>query len=98
MILLVTATGSVVSLHSDDLADLADLGTATTRRASHVEPSIDGGWAADMGPVGGPVLTGPDGFGFRLRADALAAERAYLDRMLQAGAVPGIDAPDGGAP
>lgn len=89
MILLVTATGSVVSLYSDDLSDLAALGTAETRRASHVEPSLDGGWSADMGPVGGPVIVGPDGHPFRLRREALAAERAYLDRMLQAGTVPG---------
>ena len=97
MILVVTATGSIAFVHSDDLADLADLGTAETRRASHVEPSLDGGWSADMGPVGGPVLL-DHGHPFRLRRDALAAERAYLDAELRAGTVPGIDAPNGGAP
>jgi len=33
------------------------------------------GWTADMAPVGGPLL-GP----FKLRADALAAEREWLSR------------------
>ncbi len=42
-------------------------------RASHVEPGPDGGWTADMAPVGGGVL-GP----FPRRADALQAEQAWL--------------------
>lgn len=88
MILLVTNTGAIVYVHSDDLADLADLGDATTRRASNVEPVPGGGWSADMGPVGGPVLLDA-GRPFRLRADALDAERAYLAGILAAGASPG---------
>ncbi|MCB0359251.1 MAG: hypothetical protein KDD44_06435 [Bdellovibrionales bacterium] len=42
-------------------------------RASHVEPTDDGKWIADMGPVGGGIL-GP----FDNRADALRQEVAYL--------------------
>ena len=42
-------------------------------RASHVEPTDNGQWTADMGPVGGCIL-GP----FDNRADALRQEVAYL--------------------
>lgn len=67
--------GSIEHVYDDAVADLfAEDGTAITTRASHVEPAPQGGWNADMGPVGGPVL-GP----FALRADALAAERRWLD-------------------
>jgi hypothetical protein len=60
-------------VYDDALATLLDLGRAEVRRASHVEPAAGGGWTADMGPVDGPVL-GP----FRLRGEALAAERRWL--------------------
>lgn len=67
------AGGRMAMIYDDRAAGvLARLGSFTVSRASHVEPA-EGGWTADMGPVGGPVL-GP----FPLRADALAAERAWL--------------------
>lgn len=69
--------GVIRFIYRDDLAELIDHGPATTRRASHVEPAAGGGWSADLAPSGGPVL-GP----FRLRADALAAELAWLDARL----------------
>lgn len=46
----------------------------TTRRASHVEPTPEGLWEADMSPVGGPTL-GP----FTERGAALAAEVQWLE-------------------
>lgn len=76
-------------VYDDALAGLLELGRADVRRASHVEPTTDGRWAADMSPAlalpgfrpsaadgcAGPrVILGP----FRLRGDALAAERAWL--------------------
>ena len=61
------------AVYDDDIADvLPKLGAYTVRRASHVEPCGEG-WTANMQPMGGPTL-GP----FRLRAQALAAERAWL--------------------
>jgi len=52
---------------------------AEVRRVSMVEPCT-GGWEADLGPCGGPVLSP-----HRLRGDALAAERAWLERQLIGG-------------
>jgi len=73
MQIIIEPGGQVRHIYADDLAALASLGEARTARASHVEPT-DGGWAADLTPVGGPVL-GP----FPLRAEALAAEVAWLE-------------------
>ena len=55
---------------------LVELGSTSIAHASHVEPlGLD--WTADMSPVGGPVL-GP----YSTRAEALAAEVAWLDSRL----------------
>ena len=66
--------GSLQFIYDDDLAPLLSIGQATTRRASHVEPAASEGWTADMSPVQSGVVLGP----FRLRSEALAAERALL--------------------
>lgn len=55
--------------------DADQIGKVFIRRGSHVEPSSDGQWTADLHPVGGPVL-GP----YRFRSEALAAEVAWLRR------------------
>jgi hypothetical protein len=77
--------GHLQFVYSDDLAVLCDTGATTVVRVSHVEPYDGSGgtafaakhagswWTADMSPVDGPVL-GP----FKTRAEALAAERAWL--------------------
>ena len=71
--IIIDRDGNLKTIYSDDAADLIALvGEATITRASHVEPG-NGGWMVDMAPVGGPTF-GP----FALRADALAAEVAWL--------------------
>lgn len=65
--------GTARAIYSDALRPFMAAGEATIRRASHVEPTADGRWEADMAPVGGPVL-GP----FEERAAALDAEVAWL--------------------
>ena len=71
----ITDTGGFKFIHADALRPLMDLGTTTTRRASHVEPAPNGtDWMADLSPVDGPVL-GP----FTTRAAALAAERRWIE-------------------
>lgn len=73
MHLVITPLGEVRCIYSEAI-DLRQFGIPDIRRASHVEPNADGRWLADLAPVGGPVL-GP----FDLRADALAAEVAWLE-------------------
>lgn len=73
MQLIIKNDGTVRCVYSDEL-DLYRLGRLAIRRGSHVEPSSDGFWLADMSPVDGPVL-GP----FRTRHDALAAEQTWLE-------------------
>jgi hypothetical protein len=70
MDLLVTTEGTVRAVYGEAV-DLAALGRPVIARASHVEPDAEGRWAADLGPVGGPVL-GP----FGRRSEALEAELA----------------------
>jgi hypothetical protein len=66
----------------DEVIDLIALGPLNIRRASHVEPDDTDKWWADLAPVGGPLL-GP----FRLRSEALEAERAWLETHWYAGSV-----------
>ena len=72
MELVVQADGSLRCLYDETLG-LWPLGQVSIRRASHVEPTDQGQWQADLSPVGGPVL-GP----FTLRSEALAAEVHWL--------------------
>ncbi len=72
MQLIITPTGEVRCVYGEAL-ELAAFGELAIRRASHVEPTTDGQWLADLTPVEGPVL-GP----FLARSQALAAEAAWL--------------------
>jgi hypothetical protein len=76
MTIHVAPDGTVTTIYSEAI-DLSSLGALHIRRASHVEPTADGQWTADMGPVGGPVL-GP----FVKRSEALAAEVAWLEAKI----------------
>ena len=73
MDLLIDAAGQIRCLY-DEAVDLASLGPLTIARGSHVEPTKNGQWTADMSPVDGPVL-GP----YRQRTEALDAERQWLE-------------------
>lgn len=72
MDLLISPDGEVRCIY-DEAIDLHSLGSLSIQRASHVEPTVDGRWLADLTPVAGPVL-GP----FLRRTDALAAELSWL--------------------
>jgi hypothetical protein len=67
-------TGTLRFIYHDDLQPLLTLGKPAVRRVSHVEPTEDGRWTADLSPVDGPVL-GP----FTLRKEALTAEMRWLE-------------------
>ena len=71
--LTITSTGEVQFIWDDQLQLLLELGQTDVRRASHVEPTQDGQWTADLSPVNGPIL-GP----YRFRRQALNAELDWL--------------------
>ena len=73
----IAADGTITTIYDDGMASFLETGHAKVTRASHVEPYPAGGWIADMAPSNGPVL-GP----FRLREEALAAERRWLEARL----------------
>lgn len=78
MNLYVRPNGDTQCIYNEAIK-LSALGALDIKRASHVEPiaTSPGKWGADLAPVGGPVL-GP----FDTRAEALAAEIAWLDAEL----------------
>ena len=74
MDVLIEASGNLRLVYDESL-DLPSIGKVTIRRGSHVEPTADGQWTADLSPVHGPVL-GP----FAKRGEALAAEVRWLQQ------------------
>ncbi|QDU96241.1 hypothetical protein Pla8534_40600 [Lignipirellula cremea] len=75
MELLVQANGRIRCVYGEAV-DVRQLGAVTIERGSHVEPTSDGCWTADLSPVNGPLL-GP----FAQRSEALAAERNWLEKI-----------------
>jgi hypothetical protein len=78
MELIITSTGHGQCIYSEDLP-LHELGTLTIHRASHVEPTANGQWQADLSPVNGPVLGS-----FGLRSEALRAELEWMSKWSEA--------------
>jgi len=72
MDLLIGPSGSIRCIYGEAV-DLGYFGQLLIRRGSHVEPTVEGNWTADLSPVGGPVL-GP----FSTRTEALNAEITWL--------------------
>ena len=72
MQLFIEPSGNCRCVYSEAI-DVRQLGSAVIQRGSHVEPTADGSWTADLSPVNGPVL-GP----FPNRSEALDAEVAWL--------------------
>ena len=69
----ISTAGTVEFIYHDALRPLLSAGYAHIRRASHVEPTPEGQWTADLTPVHGPVF-GP----YLTRAEALSAETEWL--------------------
>ena len=80
MFVWIQPDGVVRFVYEDALRGLLALGQPTIHRASHVEPTPDGQWIADLGPMDGPVF-GP----FETRAAALDTERAWLEHHFASG-------------
>ena len=71
---LVINSNGVVRCIYDETIPLPSLGQLAISRGSHVEPTSQGTWQADLSPVCGPIL-GP----FANRSQALAAEHEWLE-------------------
>jgi hypothetical protein len=74
--LAITPSGTVSAIHDDELAGLFGEGTVRISRASMVEPTADGQWTAEM--VADGTVLGP----YKLRSEALAAERDWLEERM----------------
>ena len=70
---LVIERDSSIRMIYNELVDPNALGSPVIRRGSHVEPTTNCGWTADLSPVGGASL-GP----FTTRSQALVAEVEWL--------------------
>jgi hypothetical protein len=73
MQMVIAPGGAVKCLYGEEVELLA-LGRLSIERGSHVEPTSNGQWTADLSPVEGPLL-GP----FNCRSAALTAEREWLE-------------------
>lgn len=78
MVVIISKDGKIRFIEKDETAEFRDSLGGNTRiaRASHIEPAVEGDevtWNADLGPVGGPILSG-----FKTRAEALKAEERWL--------------------
>lgn len=65
--------GTMQTIYNEEM-DIAEFGVPHITRASHVEPTEDGKWIADMSPIGGPIL-GP----FDKRSIALEEEVKWIE-------------------
>lgn len=61
----------------NEYIDLSSIGKLSISRASYVEPDNDGNWYADLSPITS-IRLGP----FKLRSEALKAERQWLNNYL----------------
>ena len=68
--------GTADTLYTEKI-NLKELGDLHMKRASHVEPTDNGQWTADMSPSNGPLL-GP----FETRTEALQAEVEWLKKNI----------------
>jgi hypothetical protein len=72
--LVINSSGDIRCVYGEEV-NLSELGRLSIQRGSHVEPTADGQWTADLSPVQGPQL-GP----FDCRTQALEAEVAWLNQ------------------
>jgi len=72
--------GTAVMIYTEDI-DVAEIGDVRSiTRVSTVEPTSGNQWAADMRPIGGPVIGT-----FNKRSDALTAEVNWIEENILEG-------------
>ncbi|GMV80538.1 MAG: hypothetical protein AMXMBFR7_17220 [Planctomycetota bacterium] len=74
-LIAVRPDGQVEFLYDDALGALLLEGEGRVLRASHVEPTSDGRWQADLAPIGGPKLPAT-----RTRGASTQAEIVWIER------------------
>lgn len=89
IVLNINGDGTIEGIYSDELQEIMgeiEGAVVDTNRVSHVEPGKDGQWYADMSPLKDvmndecTITEFPKLGPFTLRADALAAEVAWLNK------------------
>jgi len=75
---ILVKNGVVKFIYNDKLVGLFKEGKVKIKRASHVEPTQDGKWIADLNPIQPGIILGP----FTLRSKAIKAEVEWLERNL----------------
>lgn len=68
--------GQMKSLYNEEF-NLKEFGKTSIKRASHVEPTKEGKWTANLTPVNGPIL-GP----FNKRSEALKTEVDWINKNI----------------
>ncbi|MBE7462977.1 MAG: hypothetical protein HS116_05715 [Planctomycetes bacterium] len=82
-LIAVRPDGQVAFLYDDELGALLLEGGGRVQRASHVEPTPDGRWQADLAPIGGPKLPVTDDRRSALNAEKNWIEGCFLDSSAQ---------------
>ena len=77
-LIAIRPNGVIEFMYDDDLRPLFETGEPKIRRASHVEPTPDGLWQADLSPIGGPVLNATQRREDALRQEAQWIQKEYL--------------------
>ena len=52
---IVVSPSGIVRMIFDDQLDVRPIGDVSIARGSHVEPTLDARWTADLSPVDGPT-------------------------------------------
>jgi hypothetical protein len=83
-VMVIGKDGSILAIYNEAeiLGLIQESAQKMIKRASHVEPTEDGQWMADMGPVDGPVL-GP----YDTRQEALDHEVDWLTGAMMKGSL-----------
>lgn len=78
MTIRITRDGTIEFIYEDRLRPLLEQGEAKVERASHVEPTKDARWQADLSPIGGTLLESTETREASLRAEVNWIERHRL--------------------
>ena len=79
MYITIMPNGTLKFIYDDQLKPLLSEGKAIIKRVSHVEPTPDNRWQADLSPVVPGTILGP----YNTRREALQAEVEWINNNLE---------------